>query len=135
MPRWRPTRSLNGGAYVKSGGRASLQGDERAGAARGMFNPARLSARITFSRLGRWPANLIHDGSDEVLAAVLLDTGVSSGGKGAASGDASSAARFFYTAKADASDRAGSKHPTVPPARPDAVAGAAGATPKGGTVL
>jgi site-specific DNA-methyltransferase (adenine-specific) len=30
-------------------------------------------------------------------------------------GDAGSAARFFYTAKADAEDRLGSKHPTVKP--------------------
>lgn len=30
-------------------------------------------------------------------------------------GDSGSAARFFYTAKADATDRLGSKHPTVKP--------------------
>lgn len=30
-------------------------------------------------------------------------------------GDSGSAARFFYTAKADASDRLGSNHPTVKP--------------------
>jgi site-specific DNA-methyltransferase (adenine-specific) len=29
--------------------------------------------------------------------------------------DTGSASRFFYTAKADAADRAGSKHPTVKP--------------------
>ena len=52
--------------------------------------------------LGRWPANLIHDGSDEVIAAFPQT----------ASG---SAARFFYSAKASAKDRAGSKHPTVKP--------------------
>jgi site-specific DNA-methyltransferase (adenine-specific) len=88
---------------------------------------------------GRWPANLVHDGSDEVLAA-FPQTGVSSGGKGEASrksalagpvyggysgdvlgqnagglGDRGSAARFFYSAKAKASDRLGSKHPTVKP--------------------
>lgn len=33
----------------------------------------------------------------------------------AARGDSGSAARFFYTAKADADDRLGSKHPTVKP--------------------
>ena len=33
----------------------------------------------------------------------------------AARGDSGSAARFFYTAKADADDRVGSKHPTVKP--------------------
>jgi DNA modification methylase len=47
---------------------------------------------------GRWPANLIHDGSDEVTA--LLGE----------------AARFFYTAKADKADRGpGNNHPTVKP--------------------
>lgn len=47
---------------------------------------------------GRWPANLIHDGSDE--PATLL-------------GDA---ARFFYCAKASKSDRgAENTHPTVKP--------------------
>ncbi|WP_199266659.1 DNA-methyltransferase [Antarcticirhabdus aurantiaca] len=84
---------------------------------------------------GRWPANLIHDGSDEVLAAFpeapgqqrevndSFDPKVGT----AVYGDygprptvlprdsGGSAARFFYTAKADADDRIGSKHPTVKP--------------------
>lgn len=47
---------------------------------------------------GRWPANVCHDGSDEVVAAFP-----------------NSAARFFYSAKASKADRAGSKHPTVKP--------------------
>ena len=51
---------------------------------------------------GRWPANLIHDGSDEVVGLFPED------------GDAS-AARFFYCAKADASERRNSKHPTIKP--------------------
>lgn len=80
---------------------------------------------------GRFPANFIHDGSDEVLA-LFPDTGKSSGGvtgklgyHGAAGsnagetaggfGDSGSAARFFYCAKASKADRAGSKHPTVKP--------------------
>ena len=47
---------------------------------------------------GRWPANLIHDGSEEPAA--LLGT----------------AARFFYCAKASRSDRGdGNNHPTVKP--------------------
>lgn len=85
---------------------------------------------------GRWPANLIHDGSAEVfeafpeapgqMAAVTGDepsserrailTGL--GGTHdtrAPRGDSGSAARFFYSAKADADDRIGSKHPTVKP--------------------
>jgi len=103
---------------------------------------------------GRWPANLIHDGSDEVLAAFPEAPGQQANaslsgdareaqtvygsmkrGRGTEpsadsqnSGDvgfrmrpgerrldAGSAARFFYTAKADADDRIGSKHPTVKP--------------------
>lgn len=53
--------------------------------------------------VGRWPANIVHDGSDEVVGAFPDDD---NGG---------SAARFFYSAKADALDRIGSKHPTVKP--------------------
>jgi len=85
---------------------------------------------------GRWPANVIHDGSDEVveafpeapgqMAAVRPDSGKGQktdniyGAFGANSNhelrnDSGSAARFFYTAKADAADRLGSKHPTVKP--------------------
>jgi site-specific DNA-methyltransferase (adenine-specific) len=89
---------------------------------------------------GRWPANVIHDGSDEVVGAFPethsagaqrdepgggtyqgsgtdCDFGAMGvGRKGFRVGDAGgSAARFFYTAKADADDRLGSKHPTVKP--------------------
>ena len=79
---------------------------------------------------GRWPANIIHDGSDEVIAAFPEADGAVSNGKKAGTGfgggyavqpqvpgfaDSGSAARFFYTAKADADDRLGSKHPTVKP--------------------
>jgi site-specific DNA-methyltransferase (adenine-specific) len=49
-------------------------------------------------------------------------------------GDSGSAARFFYTAKADAEDRLGSKHPTVKPL--DLMQYLVRlVTPKGGTVL
>jgi len=72
------------------------------------------------SSLGRFPANLIHDGSDEVLDAF---PNAKSGGKGSHSGgdnkiyspglgadvkpygDQGSAARFFYCAKASKKDR------------------------------
>jgi DNA modification methylase len=81
---------------------------------------------------GRWPANVIHDGSDEVVGAFPDRRGAETcqqrSGKGEADpwrvrgggsyeprGDSGSAARFFYTAKADADDRLGSKHPTVKP--------------------
>jgi len=84
---------------------------------------------------GRWPANLIHDGSDEVtqlfpqttsgmpgvrrkphttnaMAGNLNTTGQVESGFG----DSGSAARFFYCAKANKKDREeGNTHPTVKP--------------------
>jgi DNA modification methylase len=81
--------------------------------------------------IGRWPANVIHDGSEEVTAAfpdvhgagyerepirAANATGMFSlPGDGQRYGDSGSASRFFYTAKADSDDRLGSKHPTVKP--------------------
>lgn len=87
---------------------------------------------------GRWPANLIHDGSDDVLAAFPDAPGQMA--KAAEGGDRrkdqnvfgamtrgsngavprvdrdTSAARFFYCAKASKSDRGeGNTHPTVKP--------------------
>jgi site-specific DNA-methyltransferase (adenine-specific) len=85
------------------------------------------------SNIGRWPANVCHDGSDEVLAAFPESDGQlygrprmpkkSNGIYGdygeqeiaLARGDGGSAARFFFSAKADKGDRWGSKHPTVKP--------------------
>lgn len=72
---------------------------------------------------GRFPANLIHDGSDEVVS-LFPQTGTSSGGRAGHTvaycggfrqehygdmkpgfGDSGSAARFFYVAKASKADR------------------------------
>lgn len=90
---------------------------------------------------GRWPANIMHDGSDEVLEHFPDAQGQLSGLTGqepsARAGGPrqhcynnmpadrrvstprveanKSAARFFYCAKATKTDRAGSKHPTVKP--------------------
>lgn len=82
---------------------------------------------------GRWPANIIHDGSEEAVAGfpeagafapvrgtepskpALNVYGEFKRGGGAFHNDHGSAARFFYTAKADSDDRLGSKHPTVKP--------------------
>jgi DNA modification methylase len=78
---------------------------------------------------GRWPANVAHDDSDEVLAAFpdsagqLYDrpqlpkkiNGIYGDLPALARGDTGSAARFFFSAKADSEDRWGSKHPTVKP--------------------
>lgn len=73
--------------------------------------------------LGRWPANVLHDGSDEVLAAFpdapgqQRDTGpefernaqvygtFAGVAEHKARGDSGSAARFFYCAKASRADR------------------------------
>lgn len=85
---------------------------------------------------GRWPANLIHDGSEEVLAEFPASkgqagsiTGIEPSSKTSTvygdyaerrestpRGDSGSAARFFYCAKASKSDRGvGNIHPTVKP--------------------
>jgi site-specific DNA-methyltransferase (adenine-specific) len=101
---------------------------------------------------GRWPANVIHDGSDEVVGAFpQTQSGSWNGqktGRGSKhsgnwgkkdidfhwKGDAGSAARFFYSAKADANDRLNSKHPTVKPV--DLMRWLVRlVTPKGGLVL
>ena len=81
-------------------------------------------------QLGRWPANLCHDGSDEVLALFPQTTsghrredrgigGIWGAGNGVPCGpqygDTGSAARFFFSAKAASEDRWGSRHPTVKP--------------------
>jgi DNA modification methylase len=84
--------------------------------------------------LGRWPANLIHDGSDEVVGLFPQTVGKigmvgNTGGNNRIYGklgrqedrqpgttDSGSAARFFYTAKASKDDRDGGNiHPTVKP--------------------
>lgn len=87
--------------------------------------------------LGRWPANLIHDGSDEVLARFPQTASGNLGPHHGAGGlprkfagdfrqgtcvdreyggDSGSASRFFYCAKASRSERGeGNDHPTVKP--------------------
>ena len=86
------------------------------------------------SPMGRWPANVIHDGSPEVLAAFpSVGDSHPPANEGSIRAnqiygsddrprefhpgfeDGGSAARFFYSSKADAEDRLGSKHPTVKP--------------------
>ena len=86
---------------------------------------------------GRWPANFIHDGSEEVVG--LFPQTTSGGGNGNRRGhgpaygdntygnyapkkttdgilpDSGSAARFFYCAKASKADRGENHHPTVKP--------------------
>jgi len=97
--------------------------------------PRRQSEKITPT--GRWPANLIHDGSDEVVG-LFPETAPAKAGYRNPNGKTStnafgdyygqpgvigghddsggSAASFFYCAKADKADRGhGNKHPTVKP--------------------
>jgi DNA modification methylase len=104
--------------------------------------------------VGRFPANIIHDGSDEVMAAFpeapgqQRGVGPQHGAKDSVNvygnygprdqfdprGDTGSSARFFYTAKADNDDRLGSKHPTVKPVDLKQWLCRL-VTPKGGTIL
>ena len=102
--------------------------------------------------VGRWPANVLHDGSDEVVAAFPVTAAGTDKSRHNGAFDsvakgheyphtthghadaAGSAARFFYSSKADAADRCGSKHPTVKPT--DLMAYLCRlVTPAGGTVL
>lgn len=83
-------------------------------------------AKLVQNPLGRWPANVIHDGSDEVLALFPESKGQQGDLKGhakqrkspngcygkfppakdaAARNDSGSAARFFYAAKVSAKER------------------------------
>ena len=96
------------------------------------------AAGLTFGgHAGRWPANFIHDGSDEVVGLfpnvktgnvkpyVSKSDGFLQGCKGKRTGihqgDTGSAARFFYTAKCSKKDRneglegVVNNHPTVKP--------------------
>jgi site-specific DNA-methyltransferase (adenine-specific) len=94
--------------------------------------------RSTRNDLGRWPANIIHDGSDEVVEGFPAEAGAAApvhrrnadkfratygefkGNVDEAGstfhGDSGSAARFFYCAKATTEERGeGNNHPTVKP--------------------
>ncbi|KWT72393.1 Adenine-specific methyltransferase [Hyphomicrobium sulfonivorans] len=103
----------------------------------GIYSAAQVPGVYNQKEGGRWPANIIHDGSDEVLAAFpsapgqLADASTDGSRRktqnvygdmkrgssaGPARGDSGSAARFFYCAKASKKDRGeGNSHPTVKP--------------------
>ena len=114
---------LNGGAYSESGGR-TVSPSLHAGS--GMNQPGKTTGREYEQPSGRWPANLIHDGSDEVVAHFPAEAGQAAALKtrnsdmtrnafGAFAGtpdahfephDAGgSAARFFYCPKTTRKDR------------------------------
>lgn len=97
------------------------------------WNPHNLANIIGGSDSGRWPANVVHDGSEEVVRGFPDQT---SGGTpptrpchsnsygGGFTGQetpegigrtAGNASRFFYCAKANAKERMGFDHPTVKP--------------------
>lgn len=113
---------LNGGAYAKNGGRSesqSLHGGS------GMNVAGKTAGTDFVQPAGRWPANLIHDGSEEVVASFPQAKGQQGAVTGdepssktnavygqfscrpatQPRGDAVSAARFFYCAKASRKDR------------------------------
>jgi DNA modification methylase len=102
------------------------------------FQAAQRASIERTATLGRWPANLIHDGSEEVVKGFPQTTkGTASGynwqesgndnpthfikniKSGVHFGDSGSASRFFYCAKASKADRnsggVNSNHPTVKP--------------------
>lgn len=117
--------NLNGGAYAKPHDEKRTDGYRFQAGGGGEFKQP----------TGRYPANLVHDGSPEVLA-LFTNTGKSRGvggvkrvGTHVYDGgykgkeydtvgfmDSGSAARFFYCAKASRSERGeGNVHPTVKP--------------------
>jgi site-specific DNA-methyltransferase (adenine-specific) len=101
--------------------KGNVVGDNRTSKSAGQFGDGAFVAGTDLTN-GRFPANFIHDGSDEVVS-MFPNTGKSSGGrignKGSALnmmgnnyekgdpgyGDSGSASRFFYTAKASKSER------------------------------
>jgi site-specific DNA-methyltransferase (adenine-specific) len=103
---------------------------------KGMFDAGKAGGWANGAPSGRWPANLIHDGSDEVVG--LFPNGAKPkpariGKRGGSpihgsltigtpnavghwpADEGGSAARFFYCAKASKKDREGSNHPTMKP--------------------
>ena len=137
--RVKTSESLRGGAYCGGNRLNSAMGCTGKVGGTSLFFGAgreRLSQSQYKQPAGRWPANLIHDGSEEVVDLFPQSSGKggdSSGqtALGQGSGwnkhnnrmtaierrnDAGSAARFFYCAKASKSDRGeGNNHPTVKP--------------------
>jgi len=113
------------------GGNGTWSSDKMA---KNVYEGGYAGERVGSSVLGRFPANLIHDGSDEVLTCfphstsgamkksyVYTNNGYSLGKpsgstKTICEASEGSAARFFYCAKASKSERGeGNNHPTVKP--------------------
>lgn len=124
---------------IESEGGSPREGEtsqEQRYAERGSTNFAALPGPRGGDPSGRWPANIIHDGSEEVLAAFPDAPGqqgdlaghskdrtsknaygdMKAARDAIARGDTGSAARFFYCAKATTEERGeGNNHPTVKP--------------------
>ena len=129
------TDNLNGGAYCKDGHREKgLYGQDRDAKGSGMFAEGKTCDTEFKQPSGRFPANVIHDGSKEVVE--LFPDNVKGGTwnntKGArhfenngkpteytnkgSDNSVGSAARFFYCAKASKSEKGkDNPHPTVKP--------------------
>lgn len=69
-----------------------------------IYGKYNLEGIYTPSSQGRWPANLIHDGSEEVTS-LFPDSKYTGGSGGKSKGGSGSASRFFYCAKASKKDR------------------------------
>lgn len=129
------TGAINVDGCRVEGGARPLR-DARAKITHSQFGAMGGSKAIGETALGRFPANLLHDGSDEVLSRFPDSDGggfpvhpqrSSRGGEFCQRfgderrperierGDSGSAARFFYSAKAGPLDRLGTAHPTVKP--------------------
>jgi site-specific DNA-methyltransferase (adenine-specific) len=123
-----PGEPVVGGGGLKGGASSRHEGWQR---------PAHLTNEATESHsLGRWPANVMTDGSAQVFDAFpqtssgeflphhqakgksqigTFDIRDQTGETHPTYGDSGSGARFFWSSKAIADDRLGSKHPTVKP--------------------
>lgn len=120
------SENLNGGAYAEQGNR-SVSSSLHAGG--GMNQPGKTTGRDYEQPAGRWPANVCHDGSDEVLEAFARfgektsgnlraevqrgkfgQNGVYGTADGSGTGrdyvaDTGTAARFFFCGKATREER------------------------------
>ena len=126
--------NVDGGRVGAEGG--TTKGNPPKGASNGIYGHGINGAcDIIPLSAGRWPANFIHDGSEEVVALFPMTTsGAIPKGKFKKESknsiygeyaerenkerivfDSGSAARFFYCAKASKADRGENHHPTVKP--------------------
>jgi hypothetical protein len=123
------------GAINVDGGRVGTESTLRTNGKTAIWADGGMNSAQGGSAQGRWPANFIHDGSEEVLQLFPVTKSGSilphhqqtsdstkhsyEGGYAVKSmishGDSGSAARFFYCAKASKADRGENHHPTVKP--------------------